>query len=398
MCIRDSNDGILDIIESPTCFNTTTGYENGDRTSIITVSTLLTFTDGNPQQLVDGNQSLTGNGIRKTNGDFNFANTPGALWQFQLSASIKYTSFTLYTEGTVYLDTDVFGTIQGSNDGITWIDLTPTNGLLMDDPGTVYAIGLSQNTAGYTYYRMWCTSGRVDDDEWLSEVIGTTEILTAAPLVARGCPLNNHINPDSDGDGCTDALEGGQIIATTNVDANGRLMGGVDGNGVPSMVNGGQPIGDSQNSNFYNSDCPCIDPTNTANNCDFDGDLVRNEQDLDSDNDGILDSEECGAYQFLNAPGGSTNNVITVCYNNSFQGVNGSTMTFTDNKLANTANFSATGTYHVTFNLVEVPKADISKTNLDALGCQIFHVGGSNNDGGSAVSYTHLTLPTICSV
>jgi len=387
----DDNDGILDIIESPSCFNTATGYESGDRTSLITVTTDFPFNDGTPQELVDGDQSLTGNGIRATNGNYNFGNNPGALWQFQLSSSIKYTSFSLYTEGPIYLDSDISGTIQGSNDGSTWTDLTTPGGLLMDDPATVYAIVLSQNTAGYTYYRMWCTGGQVDDDEWLSEVTGTTELLTPAPFVAGGCPINFHVNADSDGDGCTDALEGDQTIGIASVDANGRLTGGVDGNGVPLIVNGGQGPGNSQNGGYYNSDCPCIDPTNLANNCDFDGDLVKNEVDLDSDNDGILDSEECGAYEFLNAPGGSTSNTVTVCYNNSFQGVNGSTMTFTDDKLANLANFGSTGTYHVAFNMIEVAAADITKSKLESLGCQIFHVGGSNNDGGSGTTFDELT-------
>ncbi|MEM9887929.1 MAG: DUF11 domain-containing protein [Bacteroidota bacterium] len=378
----DDNDGILDIVESPFCFDASTGYESGDRTSLITVTTTSSFNDGDPQQLVDGNKSTTGNGVRRTISDIDYGlGSGGILWQFQLSAPIQYTSFTLFTEGSVFLDSDMFGTIQGSNDGTNWTDLTPTNGLLMDDPNTVYEIPLSQNLAPYTFYRMFCTSGRVDEDEWLSEVEGTTERLEAAPLLPGICEadfdndnLLNHLDVDSDGDGCFDALEGDQIL--TAVDANGRLTGGVDANGVPLVVSGGQKVGDSQNGGYFNLDCPCLDPNKFANNCDFDDDGIPNEIDIDDDNDGVPDIEECGNFVFSDMPGGSTSNTITVCYNEDTNGINGSNMTFTDNKLTNPDNFGPTGTYKATFNLVEIDPVDVTTANLVAQGCQIFHYGG----------------------
>ncbi len=38
--------------------------------------------------------------------------------------------------------------------------------------------------------------------------------------------------------------------------------------------------------------CPCVDPNLYADNCDFDGDGVDNDDDIDDDNDGILDAKE----------------------------------------------------------------------------------------------------------
>lgn len=381
----DDNDGILDIIESPTCFNLVTGYETGDRSSLITVTTGFPFTDGNPQQLVDGNTASTGNGIRKTNGNHSFTSAPGSLWQFQLTQPIKYTSFSLFTEGAIYLDSDVSGTIQGSNDGVTWIDLTVAGGLLMDDPNTVYTIELTQNISQYTYYRMFCTDGQVDDDEWLSEVTGTTEIVGPASLATTPCGdvgiIPAYLNKDTDGDGCFDALEGSQNIASASVDANGRLTGNVDGNGVPTLVNNGQGIGESIDGGYLDFDCPCMDPNKLTNNCDFDGDSYPNAIDEDDDNDGILDIAECGDFAFLDAPGGSTTHSLTVCYNVETNGIGGNTMTFMDDKLLNTANFGPSGTYKVMLNLVEVPAAEITVQNLIAKGCQVYQVGGNTASG-----------------
>lgn len=381
----DDNDGILDVVESPSCFNTITGYESGDRQAIISVSSDFDITDGAVQELVDGITSTTGNGIRKTNGNYSFTTNPGNLWQIQLNEPIKYTSFTLYTEGSVYLDTDLYGTIQGSNNGSSWIDLTVNNTLLMDDPNTIYTIGLTQNTSSFLYYRMNCTGGQVDDDEWLSEVVGTTEFVGAAPNVS-GCSVQGvmpaYLNTDTDGDGCPDALEGSATIAITSVN-NGRLLGGVDGNGVPLIVNGGQGIGGSLNESYFDLDCPCSDPNKLANNCDFDNDSYKNEIDEDDDNDGILDSEECGDFNFVAQPGGSVNNVVTVCYNEGTLGINASTMTFADDKLLNPSNFGPSGIYPMTFEVKEVVPANITTANLIAQGCHIFHVGGSSGLSGT---------------
>ncbi|MFK8059142.1 MAG: beta strand repeat-containing protein, partial [Polaribacter sp.] len=114
-----------------------------------------------------------------------------------------------------------------------------------------------------------------------------------------GDGLPNHLDLDSDGDGCPDALEGNATITPTSLftsSLNGGNSGGnytgsstnlvtenlgntVGINGVPTIVSGGQAIGNSQNSAIEN----CTDTDN-------DGvvDLV----DFDDDNDGILDTEE----------------------------------------------------------------------------------------------------------
>ncbi|MBE7697338.1 beta strand repeat-containing protein, partial [Tenacibaculum finnmarkense] len=115
----------------------------------------------------------------------------------------------------------------------------------------------------------------------------------------------DYLDLDSDNDGCSDALEGAQTTLTlASVDGKGILTGAVDANGVPTIVNGGQ------------ADVSSTDPAITGGQCDDDGDGVVNKDDkcngfddaidsdtdgvpdgcdLDNDNDGILDSVECGA-------------------------------------------------------------------------------------------------------
>ncbi|MEM0516894.1 Ig-like domain-containing protein [Aequorivita flava] len=50
----------------------------------------------------------------------------------------------------------------------------------------------------------------------------------------------NHLDLDSDADGCYDSLEGDGGIIVNQLNANGSITGNVDVNGVPLLVNGGQ--------------------------------------------------------------------------------------------------------------------------------------------------------------
>lgn len=111
-----------------------------------------------------------------------------------------------------------------------------------------------------------------------------------------GDGIPNSQDLDSDGDGCTDAIEGGSNFTNTNlVTATGTLstqvpnqnLGNTVGNtsttiGIPTIANTGQSVGQSQNAG--RNDC-----------LDSDGDGIPDWQDLDDDNDGILDTTEKGA-------------------------------------------------------------------------------------------------------
>ena len=106
---------------------------------------------------------------------------------------------------------------------------------------------------------------------------------------------------DSDNDGCFDAIEGDENVKITHVNNDGSINttanGGVNTNGVPNLVNTGvadmgsdvgQGVGISNNA-------AVIECCNAASSgyADADGDNVSDYCDLDDDNDGILDADEC---------------------------------------------------------------------------------------------------------
>ena len=57
---------------------------------------------------------------------------------------------------------------------------------------------------------------------------------------------DNHLDYDTDNDGCLDALEGGGGFTSSDINGIGQLLGQVGTNGVPLVAGSGQSIGDSQ--------------------------------------------------------------------------------------------------------------------------------------------------------
>ncbi|WP_440880724.1 Calx-beta domain-containing protein [Tenacibaculum sp. C7A-26P2] len=117
--------------------------------------------------------------------------------------------------------------------------------------------------------------------------------------------IPNHLDLDSDNDGCYDSLEGSNSLNQSDIDENGRLTGG--GNlltGIPLVVGSGQNDISSQNSMITGNQCDDDNDTipNISDLCngyddriDSDSDSIPDSCDLDSDNDGILDDEECSS-------------------------------------------------------------------------------------------------------
>ncbi|WP_375182172.1 hypothetical protein [Chryseobacterium sp.] len=110
-----------------------------------------------------------------------------------------------------------------------------------------------------------------------------------------GDGIPNFQDTDSDGDGCWDAIEGDAAFTTANLGANNRLSGAVDSNGIPTQAGTGQSAGSAYNNAVRDDACVCI--SGQPNFSDTDGDGIGNFCDLDDDNDGILDTNECGATQ-----------------------------------------------------------------------------------------------------
>ena len=113
--------------------------------------------------------------------------------------------------------------------------------------------------------------------------------------------LLDHVDDDSDGDGCADALEGDGGFTLANLDGSNSLGDTVDANGVPMIAGGGQANVSSKNGAVTGPQCDDDGDTiiNLNDMCaggddtlDNDGDGVPDACDLDDDNDGILDVDE----------------------------------------------------------------------------------------------------------
>ncbi len=131
--------------------------------------------------------------------------------------------------------------------------------------------------------------------------------------------IPDSLDLDSDGDGCADAIEGGNTLVnnqlitsampggSTGVQAN--LGTTIDADGVPTVAAGGQSVGLSK------------DNADSALCTDSDNDGINDYVDLDDDNDGILDTDECTEYiesPFAFAADGSLETLAPVASNNAF--------------------------------------------------------------------------------
>ena len=97
------------------------------------------------------------------------------------------------------------------------------------------------------------------------EADGCNNDCTVVDTDADGTP--DHLDLDSDGDNCPDALEGGGTLTRNHLDANNRLAGAVDTTpssptyGVPLVAGTGQAIGSSKD-NTLRLGCPTTVITN----------------------------------------------------------------------------------------------------------------------------------------
>ncbi|WP_378183531.1 Calx-beta domain-containing protein [Aquimarina sp. SS2-1] len=78
----------------------------------------------------------------------------------------------------------------------------------------------------------------------------------------------DHLDTDSDGDGCFDAIEGSGTFTSTDVDGDGELNGGVGANGVPSISGSPQTttsaVTDSGDTSACDIDISAVDDVGTA--------------------------------------------------------------------------------------------------------------------------------------
>jgi hypothetical protein len=303
--IDDDNDGVPDSVESPDCFFSNTEWNTADKTVYARISSDLFAIAANSNfgKLTDNDgtaaavQFVTATPQSQLN---------KALFQLEFSTPlrldalyIRKNSATQISGGNVML--------QGSNDNSTWTDLwaapaNPANATNITANGAV-SLGnsnkftVSQNAGAYKYYRIYGAAAANVLSGIATEMYFDVNNASyqASFFPKSGCAYDfdgdgtlNHLDTDSDDDGCSDALEAG---ATTNTASNYIFPGPYGANGLENSV---ETVAESGLVN-YTSTYELYGNSYTNNLCNEDGDGVPYSIDIDDDNDGIPDLVECPA-------------------------------------------------------------------------------------------------------
>ena len=302
--IDDDNDGVLDQIESPSCFFAASAWNSDDKTSYaIVTSDFQTESGVFISDLLLDNNTVHGNAIV-----FNTLPT-----QTQLNKTIFKTQFfrpvkldAWYVQLEKPTET-VFGAgagslmVQGSNDNTTWTDLltaaiappatasntTATGGLVVANSNK---FTIASSLAGYyTYYRILgktavnVAGGNVQEfyfDFNAGSYNASMFPRTTCTADTDGDTKNNHLDLDSDADNCADAIEAGTApIGTTAYSAISFFNPTTTGaNGFANALESATESGIYAGAYTY-----IYAQSNTINAC------------TDSDNDGVSDNDMCDA-------------------------------------------------------------------------------------------------------
>ncbi|MCF2221524.1 hypothetical protein H9Q08_19850 [Chryseobacterium sp. PS-8] len=229
------------------------------------------------------------------------SNIPPAMVPLTFTLGAKDGSTNSTGSLEVYLGGTLFATANNSTGTNNNITLTLNNGATSNFipftaiSTTTYAsqtftinIPYSGPSSGSLTFKM----GANQIDDWSIDNVS----INTCDTDADGIP--NSLDLDSDNDGCADAIEGaGNFTSSQLTAASGTILSqtpnqnfgtSVDANGIPITVGAaGQSVGQSQDA--------------SKNDClDSDNDGYPNWIDLDDDNDGILDTDECPAFTIIN--------------------------------------------------------------------------------------------------
>lgn len=266
----DDNDGILDQDERVCLEPNYTRYA-GDIGSPYTYTDYLNFIAGSPTPTNTDNVPIatfaSGDNIET---DFTFTSWSGEMFipvtaNYTFSTTSDDWSF-FVVNGTLVVDNPGAHAAETQSGNITLTQGWHTFELAHGELGGVASISISHDPAISFLASSACLTADFDGDG-----------------------IINVLDLDSDNDGCIDAEEGGGSFTILGGDiSNDRLIGSVDAAGIPIVAgSSGQGLGSAQDVSVKACDCP------NALGVDSDGDGLDDVCDLDDDNDGILDTEEC---------------------------------------------------------------------------------------------------------
>ncbi|APD07715.1 hypothetical protein UJ101_02214 [Flavobacteriaceae bacterium UJ101] len=296
--IDDDNDGILDIIESPNCYYTLDEQPlTGDRSAYagFSVSSEMPTFAANPVSLsIDGVETTAGN-TRFTNAQ---AIAGKEVYKIELPDALQLDGIKFNYASTYGFFNNGEVILQGSNDNSTWTDLSASVTYTINPNPDEDIFSVTQNAGLYKYYRLQGVSGTT-----YSNGYGELELLISSsnyntqdyPKSSCSDDIDgdgeyNHLDVNSDGDTCFDAIEANVGVA---VDANGRIAttgAEVGTNGLDDDIESDDT---SSATTTYTSTYSRYAVSDFLDLCaDTDGDGISDLEDLDDDNDGVLDIVE----------------------------------------------------------------------------------------------------------
>ena len=273
--LDDDNDGILDTVECPS----TNAINNGNF-----ATNLTGWTSSGGWQFVAGTaENSTDNSVNQTlsqsvsnldkpyNNEISLTLTVGA--QDGNNSGGFTASLDILLNNVVYatLNNSTVRTVGANN-----VTITMANGAVSNFAPFSTASQLGFTTRTFTInipyagpatatlaFRMNANGSPADD--WSLDNIS----LPVALCDTDNDSIPNHLDFDSDGDGCFDAVEGDENVTLSQINANGSINtvanGGINANGVPNLVNAsgaadigsdvGQGIGTAQNSVIQDVQC-----------------------------------------------------------------------------------------------------------------------------------------------
>jgi len=278
----DDNDGLTDDAESA-C-----GVINVDFSDLNNIPDITVM-----GETVSVTASASGEGTvtGQNDGDMNFINsavTPlGPEIKLQFSKPVKiWLGSKSASTGNWFSNTDEF---LVSSDGNRFTVSDPDNDITALDGDTIVGpISFTGTSPSNPFNEAWnitsdfSTTYRIKYTNALINGSAIKVVINCIQLDSDGDGTPNHLDRDSDADGCADALEGNGTFTFTDLLADSSLtILSVDAAGIPTMASGGQNDISSKLAEVSN----CLDS---------DGDELADAIDHDDDNDGITDSDEGG--------------------------------------------------------------------------------------------------------
>lgn len=332
--IDDDNDGVLDAIEMgcsvPLFVNKTS--ENTTTSKKLT-GTILKETGTVDYEIAMSGAGVTNPGVYDGGNGIHFRvdGVTNALYMnLKLTATAAENSSTTSPPKvktidfgpSVPLNTSAGTTInQKSNITLTWpgaygVVYDPNNQLSSHNTGDIIKSGdlLVQNiditaaqiAAGQTWKIKMYMHTTADVYDINASVFGdaalgaeaygfNTQVCSPADTDADGLP--NHLDTDADGDGCYDAYESSSVNSSTQA----TVAGPYGNNGFASSLETNDNFDAGMTTAFSNTISYNQAISSAVNSCsDTDGDGIKDSEDIDDDNDGIVDADEmsCGVAYF----------------------------------------------------------------------------------------------------